>query len=413
MFVIYDKEQQRLPIKVWLEGRECLEPECLRQASNLSNLPFAFRHVSLMPDTHTGYGMPIGGVLATEGVIIPNAVGVDIGCGMGFVHTNIPVNIIKKTGTPSGKLVQQIIGAIMREIPVGFSHHKQAQECATLAQFNPKSYDHESPKELLAEIESGYYQVGTLGGGNHFIELQEDENGHLGIMLHSGSRNFGYKICRYFNQTAKELNKEWHTSVLPAWDLAFLPTDTEQGRAYLTWMNLALDFAGENRQLMLERVKSIVFNSLKKYAKFSGIEIDMEVNAHHNYAAIEHHFGKNVWIHRKGAIRAREGEFGIIPGAMGSYSYIVEGLGNPESFDSCSHGAGRKMGRKEAERQFKYQDVLSDLKKMDVLLGTPNKSKITDECRWAYKNIEQVIENEIDLAKPIMKLKTVAVIKAG
>jgi tRNA-splicing ligase RtcB len=413
MFIQYHQNKQKVPIKVWLKKQEDLEEECLIQSLNLANLPFAFKHVALMPDTHTGYGMPIGGVLATEGVIIPNAVGVDIGCGMGFIHTNIPVKLLKTVETPSGTLIKQIIGTIMREIPVGFAHHKEPQNCTALDQFEPKSHDLEFPKELLGEIESGYYQVGTLGSGNHFIELQEDENGFLGLMLHSGSRNFGYKICRYYNQLAKGLNKEWRSAVLPEWDLAFLPVESETGQAYIVWMNLALDFARENRQLMMERVKSIVFNCVKKYAGFSGIDIDMEVNAHHNYAAIEHHFGRNVWIHRKGAIRVQENELGIIPGAMGSYSYIVEGLGNPESFHSCSHGAGRKMGRKEAERRFRSQDVLQDLKQLDVTLGTPAKNKITDECRWAYKDIDQVIENERDLVRPIMKLKTVGVVKAS
>ena len=154
MFVLYNKENQKIPIKVWLQDQTVLEPECLAQAMNLANLPFGFRHVSLMPDTHTGYGMPIGGVLATEGVIIPNAVGVDIGCGMGFVHTNIPVAVIKKTDTPNGKLVQQIIGAVMREIPTGFAHHKQPQECVTLDQFNPERGDPKFPTELVAEIRS-------------------------------------------------------------------------------------------------------------------------------------------------------------------------------------------------------------------------------------------------------------------
>jgi tRNA-splicing ligase RtcB len=418
MFIQYHPSQQKIPIKVWLKKPEDLEAKCLTQSLNLANLPFAFKHVALMPDTHAGYGMPIGGVLAADGVIIPNAVGVDIGCGMGFIHTNIPAQLLKTVVTPSGPLVKQIIGTIMREIPVGFNHHKQPQDCATLDQFEPKSYDLDFPRELLGEIESGYYQAGTLGGGNHFIELQEDEAGFLGIMLHSGSRNFGYKICRYYNQLAKCLNRERRSAdgdagVLPEWDLAFLPADSVPGKAYIVWMNLALDFARENRQLMMKRVKNIVFNSVKKYTGFSGIDIDMEVNAHHNYAAIENHFGKDLWLHRKGAIRVREGELGIIPGAMGSYSYIVEGLGNPESFHSCSHGAGRKMGRKEAERCFKSQDVLHDLKQMNVTLGTPAKNKITDECRWAYKDIDQVIENERDLVKPIMKLKTVGVIKAS
>jgi Uncharacterized conserved protein len=418
MFIQYHQDKQRLPIKVWLRKQEDLEPGCERQAINLANLPFAAGHIVLMPDTHAGYGMPIGGVLATEEVIVPNAVGVDIGCGMGFIHTNIPVEILRKAGTPGGKLVQHIIGAVMREVPVGFAHHKRPQECAALNRFEPQAFGIDFPPQLLAEIEAGYYQMGTLGSGNHFIELQEDEAGCLGMMLHSGSRNFGYKICNYYNQLAKSLNREWRSAgrnadVLPEWDLAYLPLDSAAGRAYSIWMNLALDFARENRQLMMERMKTIVFNSVKKYAGFSGIEIDMEVNAHHNYAALEQHCGKEVWVHRKGAIRAGKGELGIIPGAMGSYSYIVEGLGNPESFCSSSHGAGRKMGRKEAQRKFRYQDVLKDLEKMDVTLGTPRKNNISDECRWAYKDIERVIDDECDLVRPVMRLKTVAVIKAS
>jgi tRNA-splicing ligase RtcB len=411
MFVLYHQEKQRLPIKIWLKKPEDLEPECQAQALNLANLPFAFRQVALMPDTHAGYGMPIGGVLACEEAIIPNAVGVDIGCGMGFVHTNIPAALLKTTETPNGTLAQQIVGAIMREIPVGFAHHQTAQKCAALDRFVREGIHRGEPKELLGEIDAGYYQAGTLGGGNHFIELQEDDAGYLGLMLHSGSRNFGYKICQYFNRAAKELNRKSDSDVRPEWDLAFLPTASEPGRSYIRWMNLALEFAMENRQLMMERVKRIVFDAVAKHAGFSEAGIDLEVNAHHNYAALEQHFGQSLWVHRKGAIRVGAGEPGIIPGAMGSYSYIVEGLGNPESFQSCSHGAGRKMGRKEAERRFKAEAVLADLKQQDVVLGTPKRSRIADESRWAYKEIDRVIENERDLVQPVMRLKTVAVVK--
>jgi tRNA-splicing ligase RtcB len=411
MFIQYHQDKQRVPIKVWLKKQEELESGCETQALNLANLPFVFRHVALMPDAHAGYGMPIGGVLATEAVVIPNAVGVDIGCGMGFIHTNIPVSLLKTVNTASGKLVQQIIGAIMREIPVGFAHHRQPQECASLDRFVAETGNSNFPAELMGEIESGYYQLGTLGGGNHFIELQEDGNGRLGVMLHSGSRNFGLKICNYYNKLAKSLNREWRSPVPVEWDLAFLPVDSEAGQAYIAWMNLALEFARENRQLMMERVKNIICNCVKKYAGFSEIQINLEVNAHHNYAALERHFDQDVWVHRKGAIRVGEGELGIIPGAMGSSSYIVAGLGNPESFQSCSHGAGRKMGRREAQRRFRSAEVLQDLKQLNVTLGTPNKGKIADECRWAYKDIDQVLANERDLIRPVMKLKTVAVVK--
>jgi len=241
--------------------------------------------------------------------------------------------------------------------------------------------------------------------------LQEDEQGYLGIMIHSGSRNFGYKIARYFNNIAKELNEKWYSEVPLENDLAFLPIDTDEGQSYIGWMDLALDFAAENRQVMMDRVRNIVFDAVKKYTDLRHIEVDIEVNAHHNYAAIEHHYGKNVWVHRKGAIRVRKDELGIIPGAMGSYSYIVKGKGNPESFCSCSHGAGRKMSRKKAREEITTQQMMEDLKFQEVVLGVKDKSNITDESRFAYKNIDEVIGNEADLIEPIMKLKTVAVVK--
>lgn len=400
MFVKFEFDIMKKPIKVWLENEEQIEDECWRQAINLSNLPFIYRWVALMPDTHAGYGMPIGGVIATDGVVIPNAVGVDIGCGMAFVETNIHKSELREED------YKNLVGQIMRNIPTGFRHHKKKQECNVL-DFYLSSQKEMLRKidELYHEIDSGYYQVGTLGGGNHFIELQEDEEGMLCVMLHSGSRNFGYKVARYFNHIAKELNKKWNSSVPQSYDLAFLPVDDENGKAYVMWMNLALDFALENRQKMLK----VVMEQLEK--KIPHVEFMNEINAHHNYAAIENHYGKNVWVHRKGAIRAREGELGIIPGAMGSYSYIVEGLGNSESFHSCSHGAGRKMSRKKAKEEFSVEETIVDLKNRGVILGKSNKSDVSDECRWAYKDIDFVISQELDLVKPIKKLKTVAVIK--
>lgn len=412
MFVLYEKDKQKLPIKVWLENKEQLEHGAYEQAINLSNLPFAYKWVCLMPDVHEGYGMPIGGVIATENVIIPNAVGVDIGCGMCFTHTNIPVSLLKNTQTGSGLLIQNIIGMIMRNIPVGFQHHKEHQPSITIDYAFEEGFNH-GWDDLSGELERGYYQIGTLGGGNHFIELQEDEQGFLGIMIHSGSRNFGYKIARYFNNIAKELNKKWHSNVPQEYDLAFLPVDINEGQDYIRWMNLALDFAKENRHIMMEKVKNIVFNTIEKYTNFKGINIDSEVNAHHNYATIENHYDKNVWIHRKGAIKVGENELGIIPGAMGSYSYIVKGLGNTESFCSCSHGAGRIMSRKKASEEITIQKMMNDLKEQDIVLGVVNKNNITDESRFAYKNIEQVINNELDLIEPIMKLKTIGAIKGS
>lgn len=400
MFVIYDKKNQRVPIKVWLENISQVEEGCLKQAINLSNLPFVYKWVALMPDAHQGYGMPIGGVIATEDVIIPNAVGVDIGCGVAFVETNINKNDI------STEEYKYLIGQIMRDIPTGFSHHAKKKRCKTLDQSEfAKAIKNRTLSEGLPEIEEGYYQIGTLGGGNHFIELQEDEEGKLCIMIHSGSRNFGYKVARYYNKKAKELNEKWSSTVPREYDLAFLPIDSEIAREYISWMRLALEFARENREVMLNVVKKQLLEVIPS------IEFKNEENAHHNYAAEEQHYGKNIWIHRKGAIRVREGETGIIPGAMGSYSYIVRGKGNPESFHSCSHGAGRKLGRHQAKKQFPVEKTIADLKELGVILGKQNKKDVSEESRFAYKDIEFVIGQELDLIEPIKKLRTIAVVK--
>jgi tRNA-splicing ligase RtcB len=414
---VYKPDYCRVPVKVWSE-KGSMEEECIKQIENAASLPFAHHHVSLMPDGHTGIGAPIGGVLATKGVIIPNFIGVDIGCGMCFLQTNIPSSLLRETKTPDGTLLENIIGTILRNIPTGFAHHSEAKECGALARAEyDMTQDHDYHNVmtfadvLLEEIHKGYFQVGTLGGGNHFIELQEDENGMVAIMLHSGSRNFGYKVCKFFNDVAKNLNERWYSSVPSEWQLSFLPLDTIEGRSYKAWMDLALEFAMQNRGAMMLKVQEIFFNLVKKHTGFEDIKFSMEVNAHHNYAAMEHHYGKNVMVHRKGAIRVREGELGIIPGAMGSYSYIVEGLGNPESFYSCSHGAGRQMSRIAALEKFTTQEVMEDLNEQGVVLGKHNKKDVAEECRGSYKDIDFVISQELDLIKPIKKLKTIGVVK--
>lgn len=410
MFTIFDRQQQRVPIHVWLSHEDDLDDTCLGQALNLANLPFAFKHIALMPDTHTGYGMPIGGVLASTEAIIPNAVGVDIGCGMGYIHTNIPASLLRETKTPNGNLAQYLVGQIMRDVPQGFDHHKRKQKSSFLAKYPIQklyNYGHKN----LPTLEEAYFQIGTLGGGNHFIELQEEEAGNLGIMVHTGSRNLGYKVANYFNRMAKDLNKQIKSPVPPQYDLAYLPLDTKEAAGYIGWMNFALDFARENRRLIMERVQTIVFDGLKKFAGKQDVEILMEVNAHHNYAALEEHFGSKVWVHRKGAIKAEKGELAIIPGAMGSYSYIVEGLGNPLSFNSASHGAGRVMGRKEATRQFSVDEVLADFARKDIVLGKRRRGDTAEEYYKAYKDIEEVMAEQEDLVKPVLKLLTVAVVK--
>lgn len=402
--------ENALPIKIWQSGIENIDEKCLAQAENLSKLPFIYKWVALMPDTHAGKGMPIGGVIACDGAVIPNAVGVDIGCGMAFVETNIPVKLLRETVTGSGNLVQAICGDILRNIPTGFAHYKTKQSSQVLDKALEEGEKYETDKALLPQIEEGYYQAGTLGGGNHFIELQEDENGMCCIMLHSGSRHFGNIVGQYFNKIAAALNEKWYSSVDPEWRLPFFPVDTDEGRRYIEWMKLSMDFAYENRAIMLAKVKEAFTKYVFKYCVIEP-EYSCEINCHHNYAAIEHHYGRNVYVHRKGAIRARDGELAIIPGAMGSYSYIVRGKGLEESFMSSSHGAGRMYSRTAAVKEFPVEKVICDLKSRNVVLAKHNKADVAEESRFAYKDIDQVMENQKDMVEPVKKLFTVGVVK--
>jgi tRNA-splicing ligase RtcB len=409
MYVI-SNDNARIPIKIWLPEGEIPEESCMEQAYHLANLPFVLKWVSLMPDTHTGMGMPIGGVIATQEVVIPNAVGTDIGCGMGFVGTNIKLSEIQDVVTGNGSLVQAIIGDILRNIPVGFERHKQPQQAQCLADAKGNMSLYEQNGEILAELDNAAFQLGTLGGGNHFIELQVDEEGMIGLMLHSGSRHLGNEICRLFNEKARKLNEKWYSTVPEEYKLAFLPLDTVEGQQYLNWMTLALDYAYDNRRTMLSKVKEIFKKWVTKYTGQS-VTYTEDINCHHNYAAMEHHYGKNYLVHRKGATRTREGEITLIPGAMGSYSYVVRGKGNPESFCSSSHGAGRRYSRKGAMSAFSIESVMNDLSDSGVVLGKRNKSDIAEECRFAYKDIDTVMANQTELVEPIKRLKTVGVVK--
>lgn len=411
MFVISnDKYETRVPVRVWLESEEKMEESCLMQAVHLAKLPFVYRWVSLMPDTHTGKGMPIGGVIATKDVIIPNAVGSDIGCGMIFVPMNVRLEEIQGIVTGNGSLIQLLVGDILRNIPVGVNRYKTKQQSEVLDAAKEQMEFYERNRELLPLLEDGYYQMGTLGGGNHFIELQVDEQGFLGLMIHSGSRHMGKAICDYFHKKARELNERWYSQVPDEYRLAFLPVDTEEGKQYIAWMNLALAYAYENRARMMEHTMGLVAKHVEKYA---GVKVTYGevINCHHNYAAIEHHYGENVWVHRKGATRARAGEIAVIPGAMGSYSYVVEGLGNPESFCSSSHGAGRAYSRKGAMEAFSTEQVILDLREQRVVLGKQKKNDVAEECRFAYKDIDMVMEQQKDLVRPVKKLRTVGVVK--
>ena len=409
MFVL-SNEMTKYPIKVWLENESKLDENCLQQAYNLSRLPFLHKWVCLMPDTHAGKGMPIGGVIAAKKVIIPNAVGSDIGCGMDFVATNIRVEDIRNISTGNGTLIQSMIGAIMRAIPLNAERYKTPQESAVLDEAKREPDRYAANEELLPLIDDGYYQAGSLGGGNHFIELQEDENGFLCIMIHSGSRHLGKEICDYFHAKARDLNRMWYSEVPEEFHLAFLPTDSIEGEQYIQWMQLAMDYAYENRAKMLQKTEDIVRQHIEKFTDQT-VEFSEEINCHHNYAALEHHYNENVWIHRKGATRVRQGEKAVIPGAMGSYSYVVEGKGNPETFCTSSHGAGRNYSRSGAMAAFSTEQVIVDLKEQGVVLGKRKKNDVAEECRFAYKNIDEVMAQQTDMVTPLHKLKTVGVVK--
>lgn len=409
MFVLYD-EKTRFPVKVWLEDESQLEENCLEQAYHLSQLPFIHKWVCLMPDTHAGKGMPIGGVIATKDVIIPNAVGVDIGCGMDFIPTNIRVEDIRGIQTGNGTMIQAIIGNIMRAIPLNTERYKTPQESEVLDRAQQEMEKYEENAELVPLIRDGYFQVGSLGGGNHFIELQEDQEGYLCIMIHSGSRHLGKAICDHFHEKARALNQMWYSEVKDEYHLAFLPVHSKEGQQYINWMNLAMDYAFENRARMLDKTCAIVKEQIEKHTDLT-VEYGEEINCHHNYAALENHYDANVWVHRKGATRVREGEMAVIPGAMGSYSYVVEGKGNKESFCTSSHGAGRNYSRSGAVQAFSIEKVMVDLKEHDVVLGKRKKNDVAEECRFAYKDIEQVMAQQLDIVTPVRKLKTVGVVK--
>ena len=414
MFTLYEPSEQKVPIKIWLENIGQLDRICLEQAKNLANLPFAYQHIALMPDAHAGYGMPIGGILAAEGMIVPNAVGADIGCGMTFVQTNIPAEILITQETPDGKLAQTIVNTILRSVPNGYEKHKRKQASNVVQQFSWYLEEQEkvgATKELAHVLNEAYFQAGTLGGGNHFIELQTDEQGLVGVMVHTGSRNIGDAVCHYFDDKAKQLNIQQHSPVPPEWNLAYLPTDSDIGKEYIRWMEFAMAFAKENRAKITGIVIEIIRNLVAEHADFTEIELSEPIDCHHNYAAYEEHAEKMVWVHRKGAIRVREGEWGIIPGAMGTSSYLVKGKGNPESFHSCSHGAGRQMSRKEAMGTFGVEDTILDLESKGIFLGKIRKRDLGEEARFAYKDIDFVIANELDLIEPIRKLETLGVVK--
>ncbi len=378
---------ENIPIKMWLDE---MEPQALAQAKNLANLPFAYKHIAIMPDSHVGYGMPIGSVLATQGVVIPNAVGVDIGCGMVAQKTHIQDISVEE--------LKKVLGIARKMIPVGFDHHKEAQDEALMP------LHHEDLFIVRNQYQGASKQLGTLGGGNHFIEIQRGNDGFVWIMIHSGSRNLGYKVANHYNRLAQRLNERWFSVVEKNKELAFLPIETQEAHDYINEMNYCINFGVANRKLMMQRMMEAM-HEVK-----GAFEVDKIINKPHNFAAWEHHFGKNVLVHRKGATRAFEGELGMIPGSQGTKSYIVQGKGNPESFMSCSHGAGRKLGRRQAKRDLNLEEEINLLEKQNILHAIRHKSDL-EEATGAYKDIFEVMNNQTDLVDIVVELQPLAVIK--
>lgn len=380
------------PVKIWART---VDPSAFKQIMNLSTLPFVFHHLAFMPDVHAGVGMTIGGVLATKGAVIPNAVGVDIGCGMCAVKTNIWAEELS-----SDLLRKGFMRGIRKQIPVGMDHQKTAQDEALM----PQGFDIDSMRVVSRQYKSALKQLGTLGGGNHFIELQKDQDGWMWIMIHSGSRNIGLQVAEYYDKVAKHLDAQWFSKVNPDIDLAFLPVGCKEFKDYWKEMEYCVQFALANRRLMMDRICGV----LKDCAPDA--EFEPMVNIAHNYAAWEHHFDEDVIIHRKGATRAREGEVGIIPGSQGTRSYVTEGLGNPDAFMSCSHGAGRRMSRTEAVKTLDLKAEQAKLEAKGIVHGVRCRKDL-EEASSAYKDIEEVMANQTDLAKITTALEPIAVIK--
>ncbi|MDX9800278.1 MAG: RtcB family protein [Spirochaetia bacterium] len=376
---------EKFPIKMWLND---IEDGALKQAKNIANLPFVYKWVAIMPDAHQGYGMPIGGVLAANGVVVPNAVGVDIGCGICAVRTNLK--------TIEEKTLKKIMGRIREVVPVGFKHHKENREWEGF----------ESAPDIpiiRQELNSARKQLGTLGGGNHFIEIQKSNTSDIWIMVHSGSRNFGLKIANEYHKKALALCKRKAFELIDK-DLSWLPIETTEAQEYLEAMNFALEFAKQNRFEIIDAIKKVFIEFIPETV------FDETINIHHNYAAYENHFGKDVIVHRKGATSAKKDQPGIIPGSQGTKSYIVKGKGNPDSFMSCSHGAGRKMGRKQASRELNLKTEKKLLDEQGIIHSIRNVSDL-DEAAGAYKDISEVMENQKDLVDIVFELSPLGVIK--
>lgn len=386
-----------VPVKIYTQD---IDNKSIEQLDGLAQLPFIHHHIAAMPDVHVGKGATVGSVIPTKGAIIPAAVGVDIGCGMNAIRLSLKAHQLPDD-------LRRIRSAIEANVPVGLESHKEYRaKASTLKQMEhhlqPITDKHTGLTKMMRNFQHTWgKQVGTLGSGNHFIELCLDENDDVWVMLHSGSRGIGNAIGRYFiNRAQKDMGRL--LGQLPNKDLAYFTEGTQHFDDYVEAVGWAQDYALVNRREMMRLVLEAMTPYLPKFKTTKEA-----INCHHNYVSRETHYGANVYVTRKGAISAYEGELGIIPGSMGAKSYIVRGLGNQQSFCSCSHGAGRKMSRTAAKRQFNTQD----LKQQTQGIECRKDKSVVDEIPGAYKDIDTVMQNQQDLVEVVHTLKQVVCIK--
>jgi len=400
----------RVPVKIYTDD---IADNAVEQLENVARLPFIHKHIAAMPDAHWGMGSTIGSVIPTKKAIIPAAVGVDIGCGMMAYRTTLHANDLPDNLKPIRIAIEAAVPHGFEKVP-GISAHgswintpNHSYSMWALLDDRYKAIYEKSPGVGETYGKTGvrkkepWTQMGTLGGGNHFIEICLDENNAVWIMLHSGSRGIGNLIGRYFIDLAKNDMKRYFIDI-PDINLAYLAEGTEHFDDYWEAMQWAQDYASINRETMMTNIIYTLRNYLPTF------RVDKyAINCHHNYSEIESHYGENVYVTRKGAIRARKMDLGIIPGSMGARSFIVKGLGNPESFSSCSHGAGRKMSRTEAKKRFNTQDLRNQTKGIEC----PIRKEVVDEIPSAYKDIDEVMENQNDLVEILFTLRQVVNVK--
>lgn len=396
-FTVFRESDSLVPAHLWLPLREIEEP-ALDQIRNSIKHPDIARHlyVPVMPDCHVGYGVTIGSVVPTSGTVIPNAVGVDIGCGMCAVNTGVQL-----TDEMDRDFWRNWGGSVMREVPTGFSSHKQPQNLGPL----DRALRVKSLQSLLPS--KAAHQLGTLGGGNHFMEAQLDEENWIWLMVHSGSRHTGLRIANHYHELAVHQSAARGLHQSTPKELSSLQIDSAAGQDYLHDMHWAEEFALHSRLQMLESMRETFLESVAAISDPPAAADHEVINIHHNFASLEEHGGEEVMVHRKGATQAKKGQLGIIPGSMGTPSYIVRGKGNPDSLESCSHGAGRQMGRKAAKRKLTTEMFAESIASTH---STPS-GKYIDEAPGAYKDIDVVIKRQADLIDVVHELRPIMTVK--